>query len=289
MMKKYRSTLAIALLTAIAILGTLGFGAQNLAAENAGFSLDTLKGEYILTEHGTAGAASGVAAIGRMTFDGNGGVFGWMTVQSAGSNATTTFTGTYAVSPDGSGTLKLIHTPPVPVADGAEAMTTTATYKFLAFGAGSTGLDLRAIRSENGLAVSADLTRSQLGTVASGLKGAYIFSEEGTLGAATALAGLGLITFDGNGRVSGWETVQVAQRTLVTTFVGTYGFESGGIGTMNLVHVLPGLVQDGEEPLTASAKYRFLVKGDANGVTELRAIRAENGIAVTSSFKSQSR
>jgi hypothetical protein len=183
----------------------------------------------------------------------------------------------------------LIHNSGAPGLDGEESVAATSSYSFLAFGAGATGLDVRAVRSENNRSVAVEFTRLQSGTVPAGLKGAYIFSEEGTLASTTNWAGLGLITFDGKGNASGWESVHAAEKNMVTPFVGTYSFESDGTGILTLVHTMPGTVPDGDSALTATAKYRFLLKGDANGVTELRAIRTDNGMAITASFKPQSR
>lgn len=289
-MKKYRSALATALLTAVAVLGTLGFGVQNLAATNMEYTLGNLSGDYIITEHGTASDASIVAALGRLTFVADGSVSGWMTYQSASSNVTTTCTGNYTITPDGSGTLNLVHARTVPFGQAEVEHTTSATYRFLAFQSGTTGMELKAIRTENGQADSANLVRSKMVTVTSGLKGAFVFSEEGTLAAATDVAGLGMINFDGKGRVSGWETIQVSHRNMVTTFSGTYGFDPDGTGRLNLIHAAPALLeQAGWESPAVSAKYKFLVKVDVNGVPEVRAIRSENGIAVSSTFRTQAR
>lgn len=287
-MKKFQSVSTTTLIASLAVLGILGFGARNLDAQQRGeFSSKTLTGDYVLAESGTVGSASGLAAIGRLTFDGNGGVSGWELVRNSNRNVTTTCTGTYAIEPDGRGTLILTHTEPTPVAEGEEASTTQSAYEFVVHGAGSVGDSLSAIRSDNGTAVTVHLTRAQVGASVSSLKGAYVLSERGTAGSAgeTTLAGLGLVNLDGMGGVSGWETVRFAGGSLTTKFVGTYSIDAGGVGTMNIIHTLPGPVAEGEEPKTATSSYKFLV--DVDGIKELHAVRTENGIAVSSTFTSR--
>lgn len=270
-----------------AILGTLGLGAGRLSAEHAGFSFDTLKGEYVLYERGTAGGRFGVVSLGRYVFDGNGGITGWQTVQSASSSVTTTCVGSYTVNPDGSGMLNLTHTMPGPVADGEEAVTANAAYRFLVFGKGAAGWDLKAIRDENGDAVTTTFSRSQSGTSMNDLKGTFILSEDGSVGQNTALAGLGLVTMDGAGGVAGQEITQIPGLRLATTFTGTYAIGSDGIGSILLTHTLPDIVPEGQDARTAVASYKFLVVKGADGVVELRAIRADNGTAVSSSFRAR--
>jgi hypothetical protein len=100
-----------------------------------------------------------------------------------------------------------------------------------------------------------------------------------------AMTGLGLITFDGAGGVTGWEATQVANRNLVTTFTGTYSIGADGVGTMRLVHSLPATGSEEEAP-TQTAEYKFLVVNE-NGVHEIKAIRSENGLAVISTLKAR--
>ena len=139
----------------------------------------------------------------------------------------------------------------------------------------------------NGTTINVHLTRAQVAASVASLKGAYVFSERGTVasGGEAKLAGLGVVNLDGLGGVSGWETVRFAGGSLTTNFVGTYSIEAGGIGTMRIIHTLPGPVADDEEAKTATSNYTFLV--DVDGIKELHAIRTENGVALSSTFRAR--
>ena len=281
-MKKYACASTTTLIASLAVLGTLGFGALTLdAQQRAEFSSKSLVGDYVFAENGTVGANFGLAAIGRLTFDGNGGVTGWEIVRNSNRNVTTTCTGSYTVEADGRGTLILTHTD---ATAGEEAPTTQSAYEFVVYGAGPVGERLSAIRSDNGTAVNVHLTKAQARTSLDNLKGTYIFSESGTVASAreTALAGLGLVNLDGMGGVSGWETIRYAGGSLTTSFTGTYSIDAAGVGTMNITHVLPGPVPDGEDPQRMTSSYTFLA--DVDGIRELHAVRTDAGIAVSSTF-----
>ncbi len=120
-------------------------------------TLASLKGVYVFTERGDVGNGQAVAGLGIMTLDGNGNVTCSETIQTEGSNMTTTCSGTYVINIDGSATVKLMHTiTPDPNAATTDDQTFSASYKILATANGS---QLKGIRTDNGISVIADFTK----------------------------------------------------------------------------------------------------------------------------------
>ena len=96
---------AIAAVTAIA----LGIAPEARAADNKGCSNASLKGTFVHLGSGfmtsPSAAASPFAGLGTESFDGKGGVVGNATASVNGNIIGGTFTGTYSVNPDCSGTI----------------------------------------------------------------------------------------------------------------------------------------------------------------------------------------
>lgn len=264
----------------IAVLALGVFVGLAVAAETPKYSLAALKGDYVITEQG-AMSQSVMVALGRMTFDGQGKVAGWKALQAAGINAVMPCEGTYTIDSDGVGTLTL----GTKITVDGEEQAVLAQYKFLA-AADETGIkELKAVRTENGLSVGVALSRMKPATDLSALKGAYILTEQGTLGstaaAAATMTGLGLINFDGLGGVSGWETVQTNGMNVTTKFTGVYSFGADGAGTISINHEFPIVAPEGEpQTATAIATYKFMVVKNATGGHDLRAVRMENGVTI---------
>ena len=131
------------------------------------------------------------------------------------------------------------------------------------------------------------------GYAADALKGTYGFTEQGGASNTTPLVGVGLLNADGNGAVSGTETVQIyGQGTQVRNFQGSYTINPDGTGTMTLNVPPPSYtpVYDDNGNLASIppegqvAKYSLVV---VNNKVEFRGIRSENGIFVTASFTRQ--
>ena len=114
------------------------------------------------------------------------------------------------------------------------------------------------------------------------LKGVYIFTERGGVGNGQALAGLGILTLDGQGNATCSETIQTEGANLSTTCSGTYTINIDGSATVKILHTVAADVNEiSSEPQTFVATYKILVTG--NG-TQLKGIRTDNGVAVIADF-----
>ena len=143
---------------------TLAFSTTLALCETA--TMDSLKGTYVFSEQGGIGTNQVMAGLGTMTLDGKGNIVCNESIELPGLNANTTCTGTYTLNSDGSGTISIIHTLPFDAAtsDGSNQdqavivvpATITAKYRFFPT---SSGKELRAIRTENGVFVIANFVR----------------------------------------------------------------------------------------------------------------------------------
>ena len=132
-------------------------------------------------------------------------------------------------------------------------------------------------------ACAAALAAGTTNFTASSIKGAYVFTEQGSTSNNAPYAGLGSITLDGAGNATGSETIQSTGANLTTTFTGTYTVNADGSGTIVVTHTIPS-TDPNTDPMTFDAKYRILL---AKGGQELRALRQENGIFVITTFVQQ--
>ena len=109
------TTFTIAAVSALA-LGT----APTMSAADKGCSNASLQGTFAYTGTGfvvTPVARAGpFAEVGTQTFDGNGATTTTFTASGNGNLFQTTFTGTYTVNPDCTGTISLVAPGPVPPA-----------------------------------------------------------------------------------------------------------------------------------------------------------------------------
>ena len=123
------------------------------------------------------------------------------------------------------------------------------------------------------------------------VKGTYGYTLQGTIASTTPLAGLGIVVADGNGGLSGTETLQIyGQGTQTQTFQGSYTVNNDGTGTMLINYPAPptpAYDPDNPPPPTPpalTAKYDFVM---VSGQLQLKAMRSENGIVATAEFTAQ--
>ncbi len=202
-----------------------------LSAQGVTFSNASLQGSY--TFLGTRWTADVTAPqggmIGVMTFDGVGNLTESYTGMVNGSLLSGTFTGTYTVNSDGTGTMNLsngwqwafvLNSPSAKIAHGIQLLLITN------LGYNEVGTSTALLQSST----------SKTYTVAN-LKGTYSFqSNEWTADPSQPIyAGNGLLTFDGKGNVKGSSSYMEGGGTLQTeTFTGTYTVDSDGSGTISL-------------------------------------------------------
>jgi len=167
--------------------------------------------------------------IGVMTFDGVGNVTESYTGMVNGSLIAGTFTGTYTVNTNGTGTIAfspgwqwafVINSTSAKIAHGIQLLLVTN------LGDNEVGTSTALLQSST----------AKTYTMAT-LKGNYSFqADEWTADASQPIyAGNGLFTFDGKGNVKGSSSSMEGGGTLQTqTFTGTYTVNSDGIGTISL-------------------------------------------------------
>ncbi len=103
------------------------YAGPNIVARADACSNASLSGSFGFTATGTVASVGPVAQVGRQTFDGEGNTAGTGTISANGNILRGTFTGTYTVDPDCTGSLTLdfsvlgvVHSDLVIVADGRE-------------------------------------------------------------------------------------------------------------------------------------------------------------------------
>ena len=114
-----RNTVAKTFTMAAVIALALGMSAT-AKADDKGCSNATLRGTYAYTSTGSITTppdlAGPIAEVGTQTFDGKGATTTTFTASGNGNIFQTTFTGTYTVNPDCTGTINLTALGPVPPA-----------------------------------------------------------------------------------------------------------------------------------------------------------------------------
>lgn len=201
-----------------------------LSAQAATFSNASLQGDYTFLGNrwtGDVNAPQG-GVIGVMTFDGAGNFTESYTGMVNGSPVTGTFTGTYTVNSDGTGTISF--------SSGWQWAFVINSISKVAH-----GIQLLLITNlgYNEVGTSTALLQSSTSnsyTVAN-LKGSFSFqTNEWTADPSQPIyAGNGLFTFDAKGNVKGSSSYMEGGETLQTeTFTGTYTVNSDGSGTISL-------------------------------------------------------
>jgi len=141
--------------------------------------------------------------------------------------------------------------------------------------------------------VKSPSVHAQTGYNVAALKGTYGFTEQGGVGSNLPVVGLGVINADGNGAVSGYETINVYGSGMVQrTFQGFYTVNADGTGVLTLNYAaLPsdqiGTNDDGTPVYPQSSltiQYNFVV---VNNKAEFRGMRTANGYFVTAAFARQ--
>ena len=147
----------------LTLFATLAFSTTVALCETA--TMDSLKGTYVFSEQGGIGTNQVMAGLGTMTLDGKGNIVCNESIEMPGLNANTTCTGTYTINADGSGTISINHILPFDAStsdasnqDSATVVPATITAKYRFFQT-SSGKELRAIRTENGIFVIANFTK----------------------------------------------------------------------------------------------------------------------------------
>lgn len=117
------------------------------------------------------------------------------------------------------------------------------------------------------------------------VKGTYVFTEQGEMGTITPFAGIGVLTLDGSGNVSGSESVQTANGTIDIKIAGTYSVNTDGSGLLTLTNTTTTTDEDGNAAVqTFSSRYKFF---PVNKNQELKAVRLDAGSFIVSSFSKQ--
>jgi hypothetical protein len=152
--KKISLTVAI---VAVAIAAWIG---ARTAAADTGYSLSSLNGSYGYMIQGTYSGSTPLVGIGVLQADGQGNISGSETSQFYGQGSMSrTYTGSYAVNPDGTGTVTLNYAPsPSDPTDGNgnDIAVLTVSYSFVIV---NSKAEFHAIRSDNGAIVTASFTK----------------------------------------------------------------------------------------------------------------------------------
>jgi hypothetical protein len=134
----------------------------------------------------------------------------------------------------------------------------------------------------------ASLSFAQQGTsgwTLASVKGTYTFTEQGEIGSSTPFAGIGMLTLDGSGNVSGMETVQSASGSMDVRITGTYSVNVDGSGSLTLTNTTNTTDEDGNSATqTFTTKYKFF---PASKNAELKAVRLDSGTYIVSNFSQQ--
>jgi len=224
-------------LRAIVAMGTALGGHQLLHSQTMQYNVSNLVGGYAYSISGSAmdpisGSITRIAEAGRLTADGAGNVSGVDTVIVAGSATRRTFSGTYTMNPDGTGSLALnpswgpqIH------AD---------------FFAGGNASVLRVVLTDSGNTLSGILEAQQptgqtppsAGYTLAILSGGYDYGIAGSAlddyGNVTSIREVGRLIADGAGNLTGTSTVSVNGSVVRRTLTGTYSINSDGSGSATL-------------------------------------------------------
>ncbi len=119
----------------------------------------------------------------------------------------------------------------------------------------------------------------------SSLSGTYGYSLQGQIGGAP-VSGVGYLTADGSGGVTGTETVQIFGGGVQTVqFQGTYTVDSS-TGCGDLLISYPPVIDPNNPVITGgatipTASYHFVL---VSGGAQVNAVRTDDGVSVTGSF-----
>jgi len=200
-----------------------------LTAQAATFSNANLNGTYtFMGNRWTADVSAPQGGfIGVMSFDGAGNVTESYTGMINGSLITGTYSGTYTVNPNGTGTLTypglqftfVVNSTSAKIAHGIQLL------GILNYGYNEVGTSTALLQSTTANTYSA-----------ANLRGNFSFQyDEWTADPTqTYYAGNGLFSFDGKGNVRGSSSSMENGTLQTNTFTGTYTVNSDGSGTISL-------------------------------------------------------
>jgi hypothetical protein len=118
-------------------------------------TLESFKGEYVFTQEGNVQTSQTITGLGLMTLDGAGNVFCNEAIQLPNETILTNCAGKYYVSADGSGTIEILYDASFGAEEGSSIIS-RAKFKFYA---ANQGKRLKAIRTENGILVTASFEK----------------------------------------------------------------------------------------------------------------------------------
>ncbi len=173
--------------------GTVVSGVAQVGATGCDSTLFSGPFEYAISGFTLTGP---FADSGRIVADGRGGFTGISTFSAAGLIQRRTFSGTYSLGSDCSGTATLV-----------DSLGNSAT---LAIAAVNYGQDVLFIETDTGTDVAGRASRAQYACSNASVSGAYSYSITGYLDSnstLTLVADAGLLTSDGNGNVSGSDSI----------------------------------------------------------------------------------
>jgi hypothetical protein len=225
-----RSTLHTAATIFTTVLASCSLG----IAQTSNYDATSLNGSYAYTISGSAidpytGRSTEIAETGRLTADGAGNVSGSSTVVISGSLVRRTFTGTYALNTDGTGSLLLNPSwgPPI----HADLV------------AGEHGRLLKLVLTDSGSTLSGAMESQQAPTQtpppqgydAGALHGDYEYQIAGTAadfwGNVSLIREIGLLSADGAGALTGTSTVTINGSVVRRSLSGNYTMNADGSGS----------------------------------------------------------
>lgn len=226
-----------------------------------------LKGIFALQEQGVLANGQEFAALGALSFDGNGNVKGTQTLKGLGGSTELTLSGTYQTDTDGSYLIALLF--PTTTPDG-DTVNVAVNYRLVQVGA-----TMRAIRTDVGIV--SDLSLQAVAAPADGGKGQYVMTET-TAGAPTnASVTLQTLNLDGNGKVTGHSITKGFGPEATQDFTGNYSIDANGFGTLTLQST--SVTPDGD-PTVSTRTYRFVLGANR----QIEAIRIDPGVVTDISF-----
>ena len=172
----------------------------------------TVKGNFGYITGGLDGSGSPTASLGQINLNGAGKSTGTFTQSKDGTISTFSFTGTYTVNANctGSGTLS----------GGGK----TATFGLVI---DSAGTHIEVAGTDPGHVSGGEaLAQGTATCTTAGVKGTYGFHGSGTLVGTGALAFAGLYALDGTGKLTGTETISTAGTITTQAISGTYSVAS---------------------------------------------------------------
>jgi len=218
----------------------------------------TLNGVWGYTSSGFGGDGTPRALVGQATADGKGNLSGTETKSKDGAILTVTFTGTYSVAKNCTGSLTVIQ---------QDGTTKNANFVF-----DDSKKGFQVIQTDSGH-VDSGFALAQGAAVcgATGKKATFAANLTGSITGGQPVAGVGQIILDGKGNVSGSETFSVGGTITTTAIGGTYTANADCLGMAQIT--ASGL---------PTANYSFVV---VNGGKELLLIETDTGTIVSGNMQ----